>query len=71
MHVGHKLNTKYYMNEQDGNMELNAVQEEKDLVVYFYIRFEAVYTVYKGKKNHLDGAPKFQEVGHRILLSHL
>ena len=35
MHVGHKLNTKYYMNEQDGNMELSAVHEEKDLGVYF------------------------------------
>ena len=37
MHVGHKLNTKYYMNEQDGNMELSAVHEEKDLGVYFRI----------------------------------
>ena len=35
MHVGHKLNTKYYMNEQDGNMELSAVHEEKDLGVYY------------------------------------
>jgi len=36
MHVGHKLNTKYYMNDQDAIfMELSAVQEEKDLGVYF------------------------------------
>jgi len=35
MHVGHKLNTKYFMNDKDGNMELSAVQEEKDLGVYF------------------------------------
>ena len=74
MHVGHKLNTKYYMNEQDGNMELSAVHEEKDLGV-FYIRFEAVYTVYKGcskgKKNHWNGAPKLQEVGQRRILSHI
>jgi len=34
-----------------------------------------VYTVYKGcskgKKNHWNGAPQFQEVGQRRLLSHL
>jgi len=35
MHVGHKLNTKYFMNDKDGNMELSAVQEEKDLGVFF------------------------------------
>ena len=35
MHLGHKLNTKYFMNDKDGNMELSAVQEEKDLGVYF------------------------------------
>jgi len=35
MHVGHKLNTKYFMNDKNGNMELSAVQEEKDLGVYF------------------------------------
>ena len=34
MHVGHKLNTKDFMNGKDGNMELSAVQEEKDLGVY-------------------------------------
>ena len=35
MHVGHKLDTKYYVNEQDGKMELSAGHEEKDLGVYF------------------------------------
>jgi len=35
MHVGHKLNTKYFMNDKDGNTELSAVQEEKDLGVFF------------------------------------
>ena len=34
MHVGHKLNTKDFMNGKDGNMELSAVQEEKDLGVF-------------------------------------
>jgi len=35
MHVGHKLNTMYFMNDKDGNMELSAVQEEKDAGVFF------------------------------------
>ena len=35
MHVVHKLNTKYFMNDKDGNMELSAAPEEKDLGVYF------------------------------------
>jgi len=35
MHVGHKLNTKYLKNDTDGDMELSAVQEEKDLGVLF------------------------------------
>ena len=35
MHVGHKLKTKYFTNDKDGNMELSAVQEEKDLRVFF------------------------------------
>jgi len=35
MHVGHKLNTKYLMNDKDGNMELSVVSEEKDLGVNF------------------------------------
>jgi len=59
MHVDHKLNTKYFMNDKDGNMELSAVQEKKDLSL-LYIRFEGIYTIYKvcskSKKNHLNGA---------------
>jgi len=35
MHVVHKLNTKYFMNDKDGNMELSVAPEEKDLGVYF------------------------------------
>ena len=37
MHVGHKLNTKYFMNDKHGNTELSAVQEEKDMGVEFYL----------------------------------
>ena len=46
MHVGHKLDTKYYVNEQDGKMELSAVHEEKDLGVYFTsdLKPSTVYT---------------------------
>ena len=34
MHVGHKVNIKYYMN-RDAGTEIAAIQEEKDLGVYF------------------------------------
>jgi ribonuclease P/MRP protein subunit RPP40 len=35
MHVGHNLDTKYYMREDTVQIELESVTEEKDLGVYF------------------------------------
>jgi len=35
MHVGHKFDTRYYIEDETGEVELEHVQEEKDLGVFF------------------------------------
>ena len=35
MHVGHKVGTKYFIMDGNNKVELEAVEEEKDLGVYF------------------------------------
>ena len=35
MHVAHRFDTRYYMEDEKGEVELEQVQEEKDLGVFF------------------------------------